>query len=240
MAGSRSPNYPQISLPEAIEKLRELRRKVGDQRERSPKELAAAMGYSDLNGAAQGAISALRKYGLLIGGQGALAISQQALDLLHLPARSAGRNEALQKAVVGYPLFRELLAAQSSGQESTLHHRLVSQGFSDKAADRLLEIYRETLGLLDEEGVVIDRVPAPEGGAPPPAVPSPAGPADRSGSSPDDEEQEAQERRTLEVEITHGTTQVKISVRGNGAPISPEVIGVLQALIALAGSPAPR
>lgn len=236
MAGSRSPNYPQLSLPEAIEKLRELRRKVGDQRERSPKELATAMGYSDLNGAAQGAISALRKYGLLVGGQGALAISQQALDLLHLPARSAGRNQALQQAVLGYPLFQELLTAQSSGQEGTLHHRLVSQGFSDKAADRLLEIYRVTLCLLDEEGVTIDRT-LTKTGAPASPAPPPAGTASQEGSRLTEGEHGAAERRTLEVEITCGTTQVKISARGNGAPIAPEVIEALQALITLAGRP---
>lgn len=234
MAGSRSPNYPQLSLTEAIEKLRDLRRNIGDQRERSPKELAAAMDYSDLNGAAQGVISALRKYGLLSGKQGALAVSQQAIDILHLPPGSAGRTKALEQAILGYPLFRELLAAEAAGEGVLLHHRLVSQGFSDKAADRLLEIHRLNLLHVEKEGgSLASPSPTPATAA----VPVPSGER-QSGSQPEDRRATAlsTDELAFEVELTYGSTRVTVSARGNGAPIAPEVIRLLQDLISLAGS----
>lgn len=241
MAGSRSPNYPQLPLPEAIEKVRGLWQKLGDRRARSPKELATALGYSDLNGAAQGVISALRKYGLLEGKQGELAISQRAIDIVELPASSGRRKQALQQAVRGYPLFAELLTAHSSTEPSDepLRHRLVSRGFRGEAADRLIEIYKISMELLDNEGASLASVIAkatPEAGAPT-AEKGGSTPQEAVASSqtPPDGEPPASNARAFDAEITYGTTSIKVHARGNGAPIAPPIISILQELIALTG-----
>ena len=60
----RSPNYPAISLPKAVEQARKVYA-ANHLHKASPEVVAKAIGYSSLNGGSLTAISALKKYGLI-------------------------------------------------------------------------------------------------------------------------------------------------------------------------------
>ena len=81
MAAPRSPNYPQASLTDAIEGVRKVWK--ADSRNKVGAEVVAKhLGYTTMNGAAQVAVSLLKKYGLLAGGGDKLSVSDAAVTLL--------------------------------------------------------------------------------------------------------------------------------------------------------------
>src|SRR5437868_2887788 len=107
MAKVRSPNYPVISLADAVGRAS----LVFDKETRHPADrevIAKTLGYGGLNGASLGIISALIKYGLLepIGDQ--LRVSAQTLDIvLHSPGEPE-RVAAIRTAAYTPSLFSEL------------------------------------------------------------------------------------------------------------------------------------
>ena len=91
----RSPNYPALSLPDAIEKVTALYRNVHTHAE--PREvIAKGMGFNTLNGASATAISALHKYGLLEKLGDDIKVSERALRILHNSAEE--KAEAIRGA----------------------------------------------------------------------------------------------------------------------------------------------
>src|SRR5438477_144269 len=102
----RSPNYPALSLPDAIEKAAALYRV--QHTHAAPREVAVrGMGYNTLNGASATAISALHKYGLLDRVGDEVKISDRALRILH-PEPLEERSAAILEAAREPPLFGEL------------------------------------------------------------------------------------------------------------------------------------
>src|SRR5688500_10929914 len=102
----RSPNYPSLSLPAALEKVTILYR--NQHTHSAPREVVAqGMGYNSLNGASATAISALHKYGLLerIGDE--VKVSERALRILH-PHTPDEKASAIQDAASQPQLFAEL------------------------------------------------------------------------------------------------------------------------------------
>lgn len=141
---TRSPNYPAISLPDAIEKVTTLYQ--NQHTHGAPREVAVkSMGYNSLNGASATAISALHKYGLLDREGDEVKVSQRALRILH-PHTPEERVEAVLEAASLPPLFVDL-AERFPGRlpnEEVLRNYLLRTGFAPRAVSSVILSYRET------------------------------------------------------------------------------------------------
>jgi hypothetical protein len=102
----RSPNYPALGLPEAVEKVAAIYRNIHTHAS-SREVVAKAMGYTGLNGASATAVSALHKFGLLEGRGDEIKVSERAMRIMH-PQSQTERTEAIREAAVLPPLFAEL------------------------------------------------------------------------------------------------------------------------------------
>lgn len=150
---TRSPNYPAINLADAISRVRV----IYDKQHTYPatrEVLAKLLGYGGLNGASQSVISALSKYGLLEGRGEQLRVSSTALDLIQQRKGAPEYLDALQRAAFMPTLFRELRDQYPDRlpSEHSLRASLERRGFSRKAADGALRVYRDTLEFVDAEG----------------------------------------------------------------------------------------
>jgi hypothetical protein len=146
---TRSPNYPSLSLREAIEKVAILYQ--NQHTHSAPREVAVkSMGYGSLNGSSATAISALHKYGLLdrIGDE--VKISDRAMQILH-PTQPSEKALALKEAADSPELFREL-AEKFPGHppaDEVLRNYLVRRSFAPNAVAGVVLAYRETMELVE-------------------------------------------------------------------------------------------
>ncbi len=162
MSRSRSPNYPQIGLKEAIHRVANVYR--SDYQAPLTRDLAAErMGYSGLNGKSLAVLAALGRFGLLEGRGERTRVTDLAVRILAFPPGSAERRAALLEAANRPELFVELDERFPRGQASDAAIRawLITRGFIPPAAEATVRAYRETKQLLEAEGDVG-----------PPAVPS--------------------------------------------------------------------
>jgi hypothetical protein len=146
----RSPAYPAIPLETAIQRARQLHEK--ERTYATPvATVAAHWGYSSMNGAALGAIAALKKYGLLdyegSGDQRKAKLSQLAEVILQHPDDAVRRN-AVAEAALRPALHRELwdkygdqLPSDSNLRWELTHDR----GFTETGASEFIPIYRATI-----------------------------------------------------------------------------------------------
>jgi len=152
----RSPNYPAISLPDAIARVTTLYRAIHTHA--APREVVAkGMGYNTLNGASATAISALHKYGLLERSGDDIKISERAFSILH-PHTSQEKAEAIRAAAGEPALFAEL-AERFSGaipNEDLLRNYLLRKGFAPAATVAVIAAYRETSEMVEREGAGYD------------------------------------------------------------------------------------
>jgi hypothetical protein len=152
MSRIRSPNYPQIGLPEASRRVEEIRTKEG-RNAASREVLAKLLGFGGLNGASMGVLSAISKYGLLEdAGDKELRVSDLA-DSILFPHNPEEKTAALQKAANSPALFAEINEKwpdRPPGDEN-LRAYLMRRGFSQKALDNVVACYRETMGLVTPE-----------------------------------------------------------------------------------------
>jgi hypothetical protein len=150
----RSPNYPSISLPEALQQLRHLFDRI--QKYKAPKDLVIkAIGYSGLNGASASAISAHTKYGILDRLEGdEFKISDLGMKLLfhENPAEYAA---SLHQAARSPALFSELMAEFPGGvpHDDILRTRLIRRGFAQSAVATAISSYRETVEFVSNNSV---------------------------------------------------------------------------------------
>jgi hypothetical protein len=155
----RSPNYPSMTLEEAVEKTRAVYQQE-HKNAAARQVVAAALGYNGLNGASLSRIAALSSYGLLEkAGSGSLKVSPDAVSILVLDEGHPTRTAALQKLAFTPKLFAEL--KQKFGNELpsniNLKHFLIQEkDFLPKAADEVIRIYRENLELVTEAGEPYD------------------------------------------------------------------------------------
>jgi hypothetical protein len=147
----RSPNYPALSLPDAIEKVTALYRV--QHTHSAPREVVVrGMGYNSLNGASATAISALHKYGLLERAGDEVKISDRALRILH-PESLEERATAILEAAREPPLFSEL-AERFPGRvpnDDLLRNYLIRRGFAPSAVTAVTVAYRETSEMAERE-----------------------------------------------------------------------------------------
>ncbi len=174
----RSPNYPAISLAEALIRLKPIYAK--QRRYPAPRAvLAQLMGYSSLNGASATIVSALSKYGLLEGHGDDLRVSELGQDLMLHRKGDPEYTEALQAAAFMPAFFRELRDQYPRGlpSEHSLRANLVKRGFNPKAIDSAIRAYRDTIEFVDAEtGDALSDAPEES----PPEVAMQTQPIDRS------------------------------------------------------------
>ncbi len=153
MARVRSPNYPAISLPAAIDRIRKIH--DADARNAIPREVVAKhLGFGGLNGASATVISALNKYDLLeTVGNGETRVSDLAMTIL-FPHDETEKQEALEKAAFRPALFAKLRERwpDHPPSDDSLRAYLKREGFSSGAVDQVIQFYRETLEIASSQG----------------------------------------------------------------------------------------
>lgn len=149
---ARSPNYPRLSLREAIEQVR----KVYDAEFVYPVDkdaVARALGFKNVNGAALSIINPLRKYGLLQDeGKDEVRVSKDAVEIL-FPQDDARRAEIVQRlAFTPKPLndFYETWNGYPPSLED-LRDELEDRGFLERAVDEVMRIYYDNLEFVFEK-----------------------------------------------------------------------------------------
>lgn len=153
---SHSPDYPAVSLRDAVDRIRKLHTKI--QGHTAPREIVAqGIGYASLNGASMSAIAALRKYGLLEKVGDGLKISERALQIL-FPASLKEKDEGVRAAALTPPLFAEL-HAQFGGVPDIdlLRNYLVRKGFLSSAVAPAINAFRETMELVTADSGLYNR-----------------------------------------------------------------------------------
>jgi hypothetical protein len=156
MARVRSPNYPALSLTDAVERVVRVFQK--EHRHPSPKEVVMkGMGYGSVNGASLGALSATVKYGLLDKQGDQYRVSDRALTILH-PHNSQERSEALRAAATAPPLFADMIKdfPGSAPSDENLRAYLIRRGFSAGALTAVIQAFRETIELVTPESTGYD------------------------------------------------------------------------------------
>jgi len=153
MARLRSPNYPSISLPEAISKVKLIyEREYTNQASREV--MIKAMGYSGINGASAVVFSALSKYGLIIStGNDQYKISEDGLNLILFQKGEAPRAQAIERAAFSPQLFADLHeqypATPPSDENLTAY--LVKKSFNPRWVSDIIRSYRDTIELVSIE-----------------------------------------------------------------------------------------
>jgi hypothetical protein len=153
MSRSRSPNYPQIGLKEAIQRVSSVYKR--DYQAPLTRDLAAdRLGYSGLNGKSLAVLAALGKFGLLEGRGEETRVTDLAVRILAFPAGSAERRAALEEAAGRPELFVNLDQRFARGQatDGAIRAWLITRGFIPPAAEAAVRAYRETRQLLEAEG----------------------------------------------------------------------------------------
>lgn len=157
----RSPNYPAISLLDALDKVSALYK--SQHTHAGPREvIVRGMGYSSLNGASMSAISALHKYGLLEGRGDEIRVSERAMRILH-PESQEERARAIQEAASEPKLFVELEERFPGGvpNEELLRNYLLRRNFAPGAVSAVILSYRETKELVKAESGAYDSSSSP-------------------------------------------------------------------------------
>lgn len=156
---ARSPNYPQISLPKAIELTSKLYEKAHTHKA-SATVVVGALGYTGLNGKSIGVISALKKYGLLEAvADNEFKISKDGLVIIVDPKASVERAAAIMRAAFQPTLFAEL--RQEYGDtppksDDFLRAFLLKRGFVQSVVDVPIRTYRDTMALVQEAKQVME------------------------------------------------------------------------------------
>jgi hypothetical protein len=153
MARIRSPNYPAISLAEAIKRIGQVHAKER-QHFASRNVILKGMGYSGVNGVSLGVLSAVLKYGLLEQqGRGEdYRVTDRAVAILH-PHDPAEKVAAINEAAKAPPLFAELLDHFKGDlpSDDNLRVYLVRRGFSQTSLPNVIQAFRDTLEIASLE-----------------------------------------------------------------------------------------
>jgi hypothetical protein len=164
-AKERSPNYPSLTLTDAIASAQRLY----DAEKRttvSQDSASRAFGFGSLSGAARSVIASLRQYGLVENSADGIRISDVAMEILHNPVGSSGRAAALATAAMRPPLVAELALTHADASNETLRAFLITKKkFAPDGAARFVEAFRDALGYA---------APADVGGTQPPAGAAPS------------------------------------------------------------------
>lgn len=144
----RSPNFPGMSLSDAIAKVRALYGHV----KRYPTSTTVIMehlGYGkNVSGAAGRGLSALRQYGLLEEVGDDLKVSDVAFHILTLSEQAPQRVEAIRKAAQKPQIFRDVLSAFPEGlpSDATLSDWLITRKkFNPTSVPAFIRSFKATI-----------------------------------------------------------------------------------------------
>lgn len=153
MTKVRSPNYPSISLPEAITRVRAVYEK--EHRHVTSKEvIVGAMGYTSLNGASTSVLSALAKYGLLESVGDQYRVSKEAQDVLVHRKGDPEYEAGIRRLALRPPLFDELfdLYGDSLPSDHTIRTYLITKKeFNPRTVNAAIRSYRDTMEFVKVE-----------------------------------------------------------------------------------------
>jgi hypothetical protein len=158
----RSPNYPAISLPQAVERITRLYKEDG----RSGSLLESAVkhfGFNRAHGTAMALVSALRKYGLIDVSNNRVTLTARGLNIVLFPDADARKQTAIKEAALAPEIYADLynrfLPSGKIVSEQTLTAELVAEmKFNPRAVSEFVRDFKETLiyaGLLAEDGVTL-------------------------------------------------------------------------------------
>lgn len=161
----RSPNFPSLSLSEAIEAIRSVYQREG--RSKMPRLSALKpLGYTSINGRSLSVLGALRAYSLIEGRGDDVKVSDDAITILNAPQGSEERRDALLRAFDSPNAFA-LLKDKGDASSDTLRWHLIKANFRDDSADRLIRVYLASRELVNAEigdykPSASEEAPAPE------------------------------------------------------------------------------
>jgi hypothetical protein len=152
MAKARSPEYPAISLGEAIDKIKVIYEK-DYQNKISKAVIAEHLGYKSLSGASLPVLSSLNKYGLLEGRGDETRVSDLALKIVVHEPGDSNRFVAIRTAATNPEIFLELYKKfpKGSGSDAAIRGYLLLKKFIPSAADTAIRSFRETNQLVEAE-----------------------------------------------------------------------------------------
>lgn len=149
----RSPSYPSMSLPEAVNAVRKIEAAYrGSPADRE--QAAKLIGYSSLSGPAAKALAALASYGLVErAGKGELRVSDRAANILH-PDNPEQRFAALRAAALEPEIFNAMQERWPNivPPEDGVATFLRRQGFNESAIRPAASAYLDTIAFLAESG----------------------------------------------------------------------------------------
>lgn len=151
----RSPNFPAVGLPEAIERLNKFM--AIDGRAGAPPEIAVKhIGFTSAHGAAMSVLAALKRFGLVEDKNGRVVPTQRGIEINSLPAAHERRAKAIREAALAPSIYAELIEqyrATGLPHDETLAGELVAdRGFNSNGVKDFIKGFRETLdfaGLAD-------------------------------------------------------------------------------------------
>jgi hypothetical protein len=172
MAGKvRSPNYPGLTLSEALQRLREFydREKTAHT---APEVAVKAWGYGGLNGASARVLGALRQYGLLQDVGKDVKVSERGLALLLDPPASHEYRNALSAAAREPAMFAEILAEYPDSlpsEQGLIAYLVRRRGFTEDGARKLNAVLRDTISFAGSSDAENSELPSstPEFGSAP-------------------------------------------------------------------------
>lgn len=149
----RSPNYPHVSLKDAIEmagKIHSVDRTYTIEREVAAQHL----GYTGITGPAGKMLASLLHYGLLEKvAKNQVRVSDTAVEVMY-PDDQKQWEEALRRAAFSPKLFSNLRERfpGDAPSEASLRSYLVKQGFSDRAIKPAISAYLRTFEFVQQNG----------------------------------------------------------------------------------------
>ena len=159
MAEQRSKPYPAINLEDAVKKIEEVVRKLGNSKKYDKDTFAIGLGYkSAKNGAFLRTSAALIQYGLVLRDGNDYSLSPLSQAIL-LPTGEDSRDEAIKEAALGPQVFRAVYETYI-GQElpALLPNIMVADyGILVGAKDKIVSIFKATMeyaGLLKGNSLV--------------------------------------------------------------------------------------
>jgi len=218
MSRSRSPQYPSLSLPQAIDmvaKLHKANRTSVITRETAAKD----MGYAGLTGRSLTVIAALAQFGLIEkAGKGDIKVTRRTVDILHA-VDEADRAEAIQEAAFAPNLFQQLHERFPEGvpSQNALRSYLIQQEFGDVAIGPAISAFLDTIAFAEkanESGRTGSPAhEAPESPEQPQETPMPP-------QLPDPTPRVVPPASAFGHQITHDLNQINMDIRGDKVMIS--------------------
>jgi len=148
----RSPNYPALTLSDAVEAVKILWEKE-KKTAVDVQTIATAWGYSSVSGRVRTKLGALRKYGLVDDTPNGTKVSDLAVRIIYADQNSEDQLAALREAALRPSLFRELYESHSEASENAIKSYLVvKKGFSDAGAKEAARSFHATVEVSQLEG----------------------------------------------------------------------------------------